>query len=146
VSAPDDGFYRGDPMPTDSGSTHHDRPPASGPPPTHGPPPTYGPPPGYGPVPGYGAPGYGPPAYGPPGFAPRRPTNGLAIGALVSIFVFPPIALVLGLLARQQIRRTGEEGDGIALAAVIVGGLAVAGFVAFLLFWIVAIASLTDFG
>jgi hypothetical protein len=58
--------------------------------------------------------------------------------------VFPPLALVLGLMARQQIRRTGEEGDGLALAAVIVGGVAVVVFVALILFWIVALLSLTD--
>jgi len=139
-----DDFYRGDApwSPADPPGS----PPAygapAGQPPGYGPPPGARAPPGYGPPQGYGQPGYGPP----PGYGPgwRRPTNGMAIAALVTIFVFPPISLVLGLIARRQIRETGEEGDGLALAGIIVGGLAVAAFVAFLLFWIVALASISN--
>jgi hypothetical protein len=69
----------------------------------------------------------------------RPPTNTLAILALVLAFVFPPAALVLGLMARKQIRQTGEEGDGLALAAVIIGGIAVA---LFALMFVVAVVGL----
>ena len=77
----------------------------------------------YGPV-GYGAPqGYGPP----PGWPPlRRPTNSLAIVALVLAFVFAPAGLVLGVVARRQIRETGEEGDGLALAGIVIGAIGTA--------------------
>ena len=131
----DGDFYRGDPPP---GSTPS--------PPGHGTP-GYGTP-GYG-APGYGAPGYGPPGYGPPPgyppFAYRRPTNTMAILALVFIFVFSPASLVLGLVARRQIRETGEQGDGMALAGIIVGGISVGLFVIGILFFVV-FASSVSFG
>ena len=69
----------------------------------------YGPPPGYGPFPGYGW---------------RRPTNQLAVLALLLAFVFGPVGLVVGLVARRQVQQTGEAGDGLALAAVVIGGIA----------------------
>ena len=138
----DGDLYRGDPPP-----------PGYGGPPTHGTAPQYGAP-GYGSAPQYGGspygPGYAPPAYGPPGYGPppgyppfayRRPTNTTAILALVFIFVFAPASLVLGLIARRQIRETGEEGDGFALAGIIVGGIAVGFFVLAILFFVVAAVS-----
>ncbi len=118
-----------------------------------GPPPGYGPPAGYGPPPGYG-PAYGPPpgyAYPPPpGFpAPpgypgawRRPTNGMAIAALVTAFVIAPVGIGLGIAARKQIRETGEEGDGLALAGIIVGSVITGIYVLILVFWIIAFAAL----
>lgn len=48
--------------------------------------------------------------YGPPGPG----TNVLAILALVFAFVFPLAGIVLGHLAKRQIRRTGEQGDQLA--------------------------------
>jgi hypothetical protein len=62
-------------------------------------------------------------------YPPAPPTNGLAIAALacgVGQFVtgvtFIP-AIICGHLARRQIRRTGEQGDGMALAGLILGYL-----------------------
>ena len=85
--------------------------------------PAAGPPPyGQGPA---GPPPYAPPtSYGPPpyGWAPYpRKTNVLAILALVFAFVFSPAAIVLGVVARRQIRQTGEDGDGLALGGLIIG-------------------------
>ena len=90
----------------------------------------------YGPP--YGQP-YGPP-YGPPALAPR--TNGMAIAALAcgigGFFVFPAsfAAVVLGHVARREIRRTGEAGDGMATVGLIlgyigsvIGALVVLGFI-----------------
>ena len=60
----------------------------------------------------------------------RPPTNGLAIGAMIcgiaEIFTlgFAAIpAVILGHLARAQIRRTGERGDGMAVAGLVLGYL-----------------------
>jgi hypothetical protein len=94
------------------------------------PPPVYPPP--YAGVPGYPpAPGYYPGAYDP--YHPMKPpgTNGLAIAALVvsvaSLMLFCGIpsfvGVILGIVAMQQTRRTGQDGFGLALTGVIVGAI-----------------------
>jgi len=149
----DDELYRGDPPPVQSPPA-----PQAGPSPVQGGPgyppggyghPGYGGPgygqPGYGPVPGY-PPGYGPPGYAPPGypFPPyARPTNMMAILALVLAFVFAPAGLVLGIIARRQIRQTGEQGDGLALAGIIIGAIFCAFLVLVIVLWIALFASLS---
>ena len=153
MSTADDNLYRGDPPPAPPASpagSSEDVPSAYRP--SGHPPPGYGPPPGY-PAPGYPPPGYPPPGYPPPGYpAPgfyRPPTNTMAILALVFGFVFAPAGIVLGVMARKQIRETGEEGDGLALAGIIVGSIVTAVWVLVIVFWIIALASITgsvDFG
>jgi hypothetical protein len=135
-------------MSTDDDSLHRgDTPPPA---PQYGPPqyghPPYAQPP-YGP-PGYPPPGYPPPGYGPSGHAPAypRPTNTMAILALVMAFVFAPAGLILGIVARRQIRQTGEDGDGLALAGIIVGGIVTAIFVFFIVLWIIAFVALSNNG
>jgi hypothetical protein len=102
------------------------------------------PPPGY-PLQGYPPPGYPlqgyPPGYPAPygGYLPQRPTNTLAIIALVLAFVFAPAAIVCGIIARKQIRQSGESGDGMALAAVIVGAVATGLMVLVFIGWLVAL-------
>ena len=61
-----------------------------------------------------------------PVYVMSRPTNGMAIAAFVMVFVFFPIGIVLGHVARGQIKRTGEGGKGLATAALILGYLQVA--------------------
>ena len=64
-----------------------------------------------------------------PGYSPAAKTNGTAIAALATGIVgwtvvpfFASIAaVVLGHVARAQIRRTGEQGSGLALAGLILG-------------------------
>jgi hypothetical protein len=53
--------------------------------------------------------------------SPPPTTNSLAIAALISVFVFLPLGIVFGHLARGQIKRTGEGGKGLATAALIIG-------------------------
>jgi len=61
----------------------------------------------------YGAPGYG---------APYNPTtNVMAILSLVFAFVFAPVAIVLGHMAKKQIRERGEQGEGLATAGLVLG-------------------------
>ncbi|MFI5896608.1 DUF4190 domain-containing protein [Actinoplanes sp. NPDC051513] len=66
-----------------------------------------------------------------PGPAPTaaRPTNTMAILALVFAFVFPPAGLVLGFLARQQIQQRNEGGEGLAMAGLIIGAIGTIGYV-----------------
>ena len=54
-------------------------------------------------------------------------TSGLAIGALVSAVAFAPLGIVLGLVARSRARRSGEPGEGIATAAVVLGTVVAVG-------------------
>ncbi|HEX6453573.1 MAG TPA: DUF1707 and DUF4190 domain-containing protein [Trebonia sp.] len=68
-------------------------------------------------------------------------TSGLAAGALVcgilelftaGITCIP--AVILGHMARSEIRRTGKRGDGMAITGLVLGYLAIAG-------WVIAIAA-----
>jgi hypothetical protein len=79
-----------------------------------------------------------------PPMVPLQPTSGLAIGALIcgiaEIFTlgFAAIpAVILGHAARSQIKRTGERGDGMAIAGLVLGYLGIAAWV----FVILAIAT-----
>jgi peptidyl-prolyl cis-trans isomerase B (cyclophilin B) len=81
----------------------------------------------YGPPVGPAGPGgYGPVAsggYGPPGgagYPPPRGTNGMAIASLVCAFLFFPLGIVFGHLALSQIKRTKEDGHGLAVAGLVI--------------------------
>jgi hypothetical protein len=109
------------------------------------PPPVY-PPPYPGAAPGY--PGYYLGGYDP--YRPMKPpgTNGKAIAALVTSLLgllccgLPSIAgLVLGVIGMRETKRTGQDGYAIALIGAIIGGLAVAGWVVYLLLSISIYAS-----
>jgi Domain of unknown function (DUF4190) len=121
------------------------------PPPPQGGPPGHGGPMGYRGPPGHGGPmGYG----GPPGYPiPYDPyqayqvgpseTNGLAIASLVTsiagvvlgiplaIFCYiglliPIVGAVLGAVALSQIKRTNQQGRGLAIAGIAVGAVTAA--------------------
>ena len=77
---------------------------------------------------------------------PARPvqlagTNGLAVASLacgIAQFAIGPLAtipaIVLGHMARSQIRRTGEQGAGLALAGLILGwGAVIVGVIVILI-------------
>lgn len=95
----------------------------------------------------------GPPPW--PGYPPYpypiAQTNGLAIAALVLAFVFAPAGLVMGIIAKSQIRQTGEAGDGLATAAIAVSavslGLTILAFIAFFVILAAVVTHLpTDIG
>lgn len=79
-------------------------------------------------VPPYQAGGQ-PPA--PPGYGPsptgQPATNTLAIVSLICslaglfVWVSAPVGAILGHIARKQIRERGEQGEGMAMAGIIVG-------------------------
>jgi serine/threonine protein kinase len=88
-------------------------------PPGYPPPAAAHPPSPYSTPAGYGAPGY---AFG----APTRKWNKLAFASLiVSPFFFLGAipAIVLGIVALKQIKRSGQKGRGIAIAGVAIGAL-----------------------
>lgn len=60
------------------------------------------------------------PPYPPPPAYPRT-TNPWAVAALVCAFLFAPLGIVFGHLSLSQIKRTGEDGRGLALAGLIIG-------------------------
>lgn len=68
------------------------------------------------PQPQYGA--YQPPAQ--PGY------NTMSIVAFILAFFVSIVGIILGYVALSQIKRTGEQGRGLALAAIIIGFVEVA--------------------
>ncbi|MBB2993500.1 hypothetical protein FHR72_005010 [Mycolicibacterium iranicum] len=107
-------------------------------------------PPGYG-APGFGTPGYPPSPYGamPNGYpggdygygapAPQG-SNGLAVGSLVASLIAIPlnlacfsgtvasiVAIVLGIVALGQIKKTGQGGKEMAIAGTAIGALGLLG-------------------
>jgi len=85
--------------------------------------------------PSYPYPGYG---YGYP-YAPPRSTNGLAVASLITSvaglatflcygfgIAAGVVGAIIGHMARRQIRSTGQDGAGLALAGIIVGWIATA--------------------
>lgn len=91
---------------------------------------------GYQPAPGYqpGAPQIpGAPLGYPAPPPPPRTTNGLAVAALI-LGIIPLcvgiVGIVLGIVALNQIKRTGQNGRGMAIAGIVCGA-----------FWLVVIAA-----
>ena len=92
-------------------------------------------------------------AYPPAVLVRTPPTNSLAVVSLVSAilswilcpFVGAVVAVITGHIARNQIRRTGEAGDGVALAGLIIGYLHLAAWVIIGLIWLVLLGGMLAF-
>lgn len=70
--------------------------------------------------------------------APAPRNNGLAIAAFVmSLVGFSVIAAIMGHVAMGQIKRNGEGGNGLAIAAVVIGWVTFA----IQIFWFLAIGA-----
>jgi hypothetical protein len=117
-------------------------------------PPDAGLPPSVYPLPYLGQPGY--PGYYPGAYDPYRPskppgTNGMAIASLVIslcslIFCCGAtgfIGMILGIVGMRESKRTGQEGYGIALTSVIIGGICTAFWALMLVLY--AIGTLSSF-
>jgi hypothetical protein len=102
------------------------------------------PPPVYGAAPVYYPQGYG--------YAAKPSTNGMAIASLVlglvgfftcgyTFFIAPVLAVVFGVKGRRQIRETGQQGDGMALAGIILGVIGLVISAAIVIFIIAVIVS-----
>ncbi|MBF4461638.1 MULTISPECIES: DUF4190 domain-containing protein [unclassified Rathayibacter] len=63
--------------------------------------------------------------------------NILAIIGFIASFFVSIVGIVLGFIALSQIKRTGEKGRGLALAAVIIG------FAAIVVYILVAVSFLS---
>lgn len=67
------------------------------------------------------------PQYAQQPYAPAQPGwNTMAIVAFIASFFISILGIILGFVALSQIKRTGEQGRGLALAAVIIGFVALA--------------------
>ena len=108
--------------------------------------------PGYGTGPGYEGP--------PPGYAAPLPTNNKATAALITglttlvlswccgLGIFGVAAVVLGLQARAEVRRSqgGQTGEGLAMAGIITGAIAtVVGLAVIVLIVLVVVSGHADF-
>ncbi|MGE5827137.1 MAG: DUF4190 domain-containing protein [Micromonosporaceae bacterium] len=94
------------------------------------PPAQYAPPAPYGsPAPYPAPPGYYPTQPFPPA-APKPGVNGFAVAALVlGICGGPLLSVIFGIIALRQIRRTGQQGRGMAIAGLVLSAV-----------WVLAIA------
>jgi hypothetical protein len=111
--------------------------------------PGYPPPVGPYPPAAQGYPGMPPmPGMMPLGYAPAPRTNGLAIASLVCSLLglatcaaTSILGVIFGHLAKSQIKQSGEDGESMALAGLIVGyiGLAIFALIAIFYFGLIAL-------
>lgn len=92
-----------------------------------------------------------PPAAPQPGYASPVPAsekwNVLAIVSFVgSLIGFSLIASILGFVALSQIKKTGERGRGLALAAVIIGIATLVLYIILIIVSVIAAAALSNAG
>jgi Domain of unknown function (DUF4190) len=84
----------------------------------------------------YQDPAYATPApypFAPPAAPPR--TNVLAIISFVAAFVVPIAAIVIGHISMSQLRTSGEQGRGLAIAGLVLGYVFTAFTVLFVILW-----------
>jgi peptidyl-prolyl cis-trans isomerase B (cyclophilin B) len=84
------------------------------------------------------APGFYPPVY------PPQQTNSMAIVALVSALVFAPLGIVFGHIALSQIRRSDEDGKGLAIAGLVIGYVLTGLFLLVIVFWLILFVVLAN--
>lgn len=99
-----------------------------------------GPPSGYDPV--YQQ--YGQPYYVPQQPWPQAGMNGMAIASMVLgilwlYWVGSVLALIFGYIARSQIKQRRQDGDGMAIAGIILGWIGVAALLVVLIAFIVVL-------
>lgn len=83
--------------------------------------------------------------------APRPGANGLAIAALVCGILWgfgflSIVALVLGIVAIGQTRSRGQQGRGMAIAGVVLGGIGIVGAIASVAVLVAVGNNLSDIG
>jgi len=84
------------------------------------------------------------PSYAPQGQYPAERYNVLAIIGFIGAFVFALAGLIISIIARNQIKRTGEKGAGLAKWGIIVSIIVLALYVLLIVLSVVlAIAAAT---
>ncbi|HEX6955514.1 MAG TPA: DUF4190 domain-containing protein [Agromyces sp.] len=96
--------------------------------------------PSYDSAPAYGA---GAPAYGAPA---SQKTNVLAIVSLVSSFFISIVGIITGHIALSQIKKTGEQGRGLAIAGLIIGYIGLVVGIIFAIVWFAVIGAAISSG
>jgi hypothetical protein len=84
--------------------------------------------------------------YGYPVYVQQPSTNGMAIASMVLgilwlYWIGSILALVFGYVARDQIKKNGQSGDGMAIAGIVLGWVGVG--VAIVVIIVVAVAAST---
>ncbi|MGO3042460.1 DUF4190 domain-containing protein [Ancrocorticia populi] len=59
----------------------------------------------------------------------------MAIAAFISSFFIAIVGVILGVVALNNIKQTGEKGTGFAWAGIIIGGFSILAAVALLSAW-----------
>ena len=70
-------------------------------------------------------------------------TNLMSILSIVFAFVFPLAGLILGIVALNQIKTSGEEGRILAIIGIVLSIIFMLGWILVLLGWILAIGAIT---
>ena len=94
-------------------------------------------------APAYSAPAAPAPAYGAPA---SSKTNVLAIVSLVSAFLISLVAIITGHIALSQIKKTGEQGRGLAIAGLIIGYVGLVAQIIFAIVWFAIIGTAVSTG
>ncbi|QTX05363.1 DUF4190 domain-containing protein [Agromyces archimandritae] len=74
-----------------------------------------------------------------PAAPPARTTNAWAVASIILVWFGAIFGLIAGYIALSQIKRTGEGGRGLALAAVIIGWIVVAAIVLWVIFAVIIV-------
>jgi hypothetical protein len=78
-----------------------------------------------------------------PAYSQVPHTNSMAVASLICAFVMAPLGIVFGHLALSQIRRTGEEGRGFAIAGLAIGYVATVLGILGIILWLTVFAAVT---
>ncbi len=73
------------------------------------------------------------------------PTAGIAVAALISVFFVPVLGIVLGYVARSEIKnsRGTKVGRGLATAAIVLGWVFSISYILFFVIWIALLLAST---
>jgi uncharacterized protein YacL len=83
------------------------------------------------------------PSYGAPS---TQRTNVLAIVSLVSSFFISIVGIITGHIALSQIKKTGEQGRGLAIAGLIIGYIGLVVGIILAIFWFAVIGAAINEG